>query len=143
MSGNDKKSSSSACCVCYKNVEYYSVGLCDHPVCFECSARMRVLCQQNECPICRQKLPYVAFTKSCTTLYRWIKKDINMQDTKYKIYFENNDVWQKFLNLLAHRCNICQDGHVFDSFDALKEHMKRKHDLHYCDLCVENIKVTI
>lgn len=52
-------SSDNLCVVCFKNVEIYSVGVCDHPVCFECSTRMRVLCKQNECPICRRDMPKV------------------------------------------------------------------------------------
>lgn len=52
---------SNACVVCFKNVDLFSVGECDHPVCYECSTRMRVLCQQNECPICRQVLSKVKF----------------------------------------------------------------------------------
>lgn len=51
----------STCVVCFKNVVYFSIGECDHPVCFECSTRMRVLCLQNECPICRQVLSRVCF----------------------------------------------------------------------------------
>uniref|UniRef100_T1HDM7 RING-type domain-containing protein n=1 Tax=Rhodnius prolixus TaxID=13249 RepID=T1HDM7_RHOPR len=43
---------SNTCVVCFKGVDIYSIGQCDHPVCFECSTRMRVLCRQNECPIC-------------------------------------------------------------------------------------------
>lgn len=43
------------CVVCFRECKYFSVGECDHPVCFECSTRMRVLCRQNECPICRQE----------------------------------------------------------------------------------------
>lgn len=48
------------CVVCFKNVLYYSIGECDHPVCYECSTRMRVLCLQNECPICRKDLSRVS-----------------------------------------------------------------------------------
>lgn len=48
-----------ACVVCFKSVEVFSIGECDHPVCYECSTRMRVLCEQNECPICRQVLSKV------------------------------------------------------------------------------------
>lgn len=54
----------STCVVCFKNVEIYSIGECDHPVCYECSTRMRVLCQQNECPICRQGLSKVNYKQS-------------------------------------------------------------------------------
>lgn len=61
MSSNENCSISEpdTCVVCFKTVEYYSIGICDHPVCFECSTRMRVLCRQNECPICRQDMPKV------------------------------------------------------------------------------------
>lgn len=47
------------CIVCYKKMDLFSIGECNHPVCYECSTRMRVLCEQNECPICRQDLPKV------------------------------------------------------------------------------------
>lgn len=53
------ENSENTCVVCFKNVVIYSVGECDHPVCYECSTRMRVLCRQNECPICRQDMPKV------------------------------------------------------------------------------------
>lgn len=49
------------CVVCFKNFEIYSIGVCDHAVCFECSTRMRVLCKQNECPICRGEMQKVPF----------------------------------------------------------------------------------
>lgn len=49
-----------ACCVCFRDVEIYSIGTCDHPCCFECSTRMRVLCGQNECPFCRQNVAKVS-----------------------------------------------------------------------------------
>ncbi|XP_058795284.1 E3 ubiquitin-protein ligase ZNF598 [Phymastichus coffea] len=128
-----------ACIVCYKNTKYYSIGMCEHPVCYECSTRMRVLCQQNECPICRQDLPKVVFTKEIKP-FRFLKKG-SLVDTRYNIYFESLDIQTKFVELLAHRCTICENNQVFSSFNSLKEHMRRKHDLHYCDLCVENLKI--
>jgi hypothetical protein len=50
------------CIVCYRRqpeTQYYSTGSCDHAVCFECSARMRVLMDQKECAACRQVLENV------------------------------------------------------------------------------------
>lgn len=55
------------CVVCFKVTAIYSVGECDHPVCYECSTRMRVLCEQNECPICRANLSKVR--------HPWLKRD--------------------------------------------------------------------
>ncbi|XP_014217969.1 E3 ubiquitin-protein ligase ZNF598, partial [Copidosoma floridanum] len=131
--------SNSACIVCYKNVKYYSIGMCEHPVCYECSTRMRVLCQQNECPICRQDLPKVVFTKEVKP-FRLLKKG-TLFDNKFNIFFETQEIQNDFNKLLAHECNICDRTQVFNSFTSLKDHMKRKHDLHYCDLCVENVKI--
>lgn len=56
----DAGDTDNTCVVCFKIAEIFSVGVCDHPVCFECSTRMRVLCKQNECPICRQDMPKVS-----------------------------------------------------------------------------------
>lgn len=67
-SNNDSKDNSIAtkndwtCVVCCQKVpgpsrkELFAIGPCDHPVCFECSTKMRLLCEQNECPICRQEI---------------------------------------------------------------------------------------
>ena len=48
------------CPVCLNRMNIYAVGMCNHPVCSECSTRMRILCAQNECPICRQDMPKVS-----------------------------------------------------------------------------------
>ncbi|XP_011501913.1 PREDICTED: zinc finger protein 598 [Ceratosolen solmsi marchali] len=138
VSNDNSNNYSNTCVVCYKNVEYYSIGMCEHPVCFECSTRMRVLCQQNECPICRQDLPKVVFTKEIKA-FRFLKKG-NLLDIKYNIYFDNAEIQNKFLILLAHTCTICANQ-VFGSFTNLQDHMKRKHDLHYCQLCADNLKI--
>lgn len=56
---NYDEDNENTCVVCFKNVEIFSIGVCDHPVCYECSTRMRVLCRQNECPICRHNMQQV------------------------------------------------------------------------------------
>ncbi|KAG8039137.1 hypothetical protein G9C98_003444 [Cotesia typhae] len=127
------------CCVCYKNVEIYSIGMCEHPVCYECSTRMRVLCQQNECPICRQDLPKVVFTREIKP-FRHIRKG-KLFDERYNIYFDDQEIQEEFTKLLAQVCTICEPKEVFSTFNSLKDHMRRKHELHYCDLCVENLKI--
>ncbi|XP_043279715.1 E3 ubiquitin-protein ligase ZNF598 isoform X2 [Venturia canescens] len=128
-----------ACVVCYRDVEIYSIGLCEHPVCYECSTRMRVLCQQNECPICRQDLPKVVFTRMVKP-FRHLRRS-NLFDTRYNIYFDSPDIQEKFNTLLAHACSICPDKQQFRNFNGLKDHMRRTHELHYCDLCVDNLKI--
>lgn len=53
------------CVLCCREIEIYAVGACDHPVCYECSTRMRVLCETNECPICRSDVPIVSKNSFC------------------------------------------------------------------------------
>lgn len=52
-----------SCVICFKTQTILSVGACDHPVCFECSTTMRVLCDQKECPICRRIMTKVFYFK--------------------------------------------------------------------------------
>lgn len=54
-----KTSDQDECVLCCREISIYAVGACDHPVCYICSARMRVLCETNECPICRSDMPLV------------------------------------------------------------------------------------
>ena len=55
------KAETDLCVVCFKTAKFYSVGICDHPVCYECSTRMRVLIKQKECPICRKEMDQVSY----------------------------------------------------------------------------------
>ena len=139
MSASGESTNNNTCVVCYKNVEVYSIGMCEHPVCYECSTRMRVLCCQNECPICRQDLPKVVFTREIKP-FRHLRKG-NLLDTRYNIHFDTPDIQSKFYDLLSNRCNVCKEKPVFNHFNSLKDHMRYQHELHYCNLCVENLKI--
>jgi hypothetical protein len=62
-------------------------------------------------------------------------------DRKYKIGFCNSVVEAAFKKLLQHSCRVCTGKTEFRTFGALKDHMRREHELFYCDLCVDNLKV--
>ncbi|XP_054739005.1 E3 ubiquitin-protein ligase ZNF598 [Anastrepha obliqua] len=129
------------CVLCCKEVEIYSIGECDHPICYECSTRLRVLCEQNECPICRQVLSKVIFT--CDKLpYRELeaKNRSSYYSRKYKIGFYSAKIQQEFFNLLDHPCPKC-DIVPFRRFNDLEYHVRKEHDLHFCDLCTEHLKI--
>lgn len=139
MSKGSDSFCSNTCIVCYKNVDIFSIGMCEHPVCYECSTRMRVLCQQNECPICRQDLPKVVFTREQKP-FRHLRKG-PLVDERYNIFFENLEIQERFTELLAHSCSICPERQVLSSFTSLNDHMRRKHDRFFCELCVDNLKI--
>lgn len=47
------------CVLCCQEVEIFALGKCDHPVCYRCSTKMRVLCDQKYCAVCREELDKV------------------------------------------------------------------------------------
>lgn len=62
-----------------------------------------------------------------------------MIDKKFKIVFETENEKNAYDALLAHECPKCSK--VFVSFIYLRDHVRRVHQLNYCDLCVDNLKV--
>ncbi|TMW44850.1 hypothetical protein DOY81_010069, partial [Sarcophaga bullata] len=59
---------------------------------------------------------------------------------KYKIGFYSSDIQQKFFELLDHPCPKCNCP-PYRTFQGLRNHVRKEHDLYYCDLCVEHLKI--
>ncbi|KAJ8730213.1 hypothetical protein PYW07_017251 [Mythimna separata] len=139
----DSNSNENTCVVCFKNVLYYSLGECDHPVCFECSTRMRVLCLQNECPICRQDLSRVVFTDTVQP-YKELRNRAftdRLFERQYKIGFCSEEIKQAYELLLESRCKICDKIPPFRTFTMLSDHMRKVHERYFCDLCVKHLRI--
>lgn len=133
--------SDGVCVVCFKPIAIYAIGECDHLCCFECSTRIRVLCRQNDCPICRRDLAKVIFAKTLAP-YREldVRNRSGLYDKKYRICFTDGDVQQAFFELLDNKCPRCDEKN-FPKFDMLREHVRKRHELFYCDICTEHLKI--
>jgi len=59
MESTLKKDMESTCVLCCQDIDMFAVGKCDHPVCYRCSTKMRVLCEQKYCAVCREQLDKV------------------------------------------------------------------------------------
>ncbi|XP_031620728.1 E3 ubiquitin-protein ligase ZNF598 [Contarinia nasturtii] len=133
--------SDKTCVVCFKIVDIFSIGECDHPVCYECSTRMRVLCKQNECPICRRINQKVIFTSEILPYKELDQKNRScLYDKQFRICFTGQRAQNAFRRLLEHTCNKC-NIEPFDTAAALKDHLRRKHEVFYCDICMEHLKI--
>lgn len=57
------------------------------------------------------------------------------------IHYSKNEEWIRIESekLLRNYCPIC--GYEFESFDILRDHVRRQHKLLYCDLCVEHLNL--
>lgn len=144
----DGKEDDNVCIVCWREIHVYAIGLCDHPVCHECSTRMRVLCRKSECPICRRNLPKVLFVKQCRP-FEELNKRLYPVDPRPQICFEDDSVRQAYKELLENRCKYCPledrgvkvPRPVFTNFAMLRAHVRKEHSRSYCDLCVEHLKI--
>ncbi|GFQ93872.1 e3 ubiquitin-protein ligase ZNF598 [Trichonephila clavata] len=133
-----KSAQQEECILCCREIEIYATGACDHHVCYECSTRMRVLCETNECPVCRSNMPAVVFTLD-RQLFSDVSKKFSLCFKKYNIIFEDEEVADAFDRLLEHKCKLCDN--VLPTFEKLREHVRRTHELHYCELCTEHLKI--
>lgn len=127
-----------SCTVCHEGIELFAVGHCDHPICYKCSTKMRILCDQYYCAICRADMPKVLFVKTLKK-FDSFKLDSFCIFREKGFFFESEDIKSAFEKLLENRCYICKEN--FNSFKELETHLRRVHERHFCDLCVDNLKL--
>ena len=137
-----ESSSEDLCSVCWNDLTIFAVGLCDHPICATCSVRSRVLCSTNDCPICRQDMPLIVFSrKKCK--FKDLADRVMPKDKRYQICFEDDELKKSYEELLMHKCHICPNQPIFRTFKQLDTHMRREHERFFCELCTQDLKVII
>ena len=66
---------------------------------------------------------------------------LELCDRKYGIVYETQQIKNKVKELLQHKCSLCSEGlSSFRSFHQLRDHMRKLHQLYYCDLCVDHLR---
>lgn len=131
--------SESTCSLCWNEISVYAVGVCNHAICHICMTRMRVLCSQKDCAICRQDMPLIVFSRQLLK-FEDLANQVLPKDKKFQICFENASVKKSFDDLLTHKCPKCLNS-TFTTFKQLDTHMRREHELFYCELCSTHLKV--
>lgn len=131
------------CVVCSDDMSILAIGVCDHPICYKCSTRMRVLCMEKYCPTCRSDLPQVVLVKNLQKFEDIKYKDLMYANEKYRMLFESSDVAKKFNHLISHFCPLCDEAgpEGFPKFSLLRTHVRHEHKLFYCELCAKNLKI--
>ncbi|KAI0983572.1 hypothetical protein GJ496_004101 [Pomphorhynchus laevis] len=121
----------SECILCDNKITIYAFGTCSHHICFVCASKMRVICIQNYCPVCRCNLDKVYFSRSL------LNKDnipTDVVSNKHGICFLEEDIEESFNQLFVCECNICHEQSA--TFDDLCSHMTKEHRRLYCTICV-------
>lgn len=181
-SGNQQKENSNnhnncgnvgpICDICVQDVpgpereKIFAFGKCDHHVCYVCSARLRAICDQFECPICREKLENVVFSSNKNRPFEKCNLKDCLYNEKHRIYFENETIKSAYEKLLKFECLECLKGVAnkqsankqpvkmsslaneqsnstieFSDVFELKRHLNSVHKLKLCDLCLTHNKL--
>ncbi|XP_033630564.1 E3 ubiquitin-protein ligase ZNF598-like [Asterias rubens] len=131
---------SSTCVLCCSGIKFYAVGQCNHHICLKCSTRMRVLCEQKYCAVCRADMPKVIATLKLHPFHGIISHKYPV-NRKAGIAFAMPEIQNEFRKLLWDICTICRFSSPEKSFKDLQDHMRKEHELFYCDLCIDQLKV--
>ncbi|XP_058142629.1 E3 ubiquitin-protein ligase ZNF598 isoform X2 [Dasypus novemcinctus] len=129
-----------SCVLCCGDLEATALGRCDHPVCCRCSTKMRVLCEQRYCAVCREELRQVVFGKKLPA-FASIPIHQLQHEKKYDIYFADAKVLALYRQLLQHECPRCPELPPFGLFADLEQHMRKQHELFCCKLCLQHLKI--
>ncbi|XP_010559174.1 PREDICTED: zinc finger protein 598-like isoform X2 [Tarenaya hassleriana] len=157
-----------SCAVCADNLEWVAYGSCGHrEVCTTCVVRLRFICGDRRCCICKTESPFIFVTKALGDYTRTIndfstfpseRKDGRIGSFWYhedtQAFFDDLDQFMMIKAMCRLSCSVCDKAerqskegpkhHVrFKSVEQLKGHLYHRHELHMCSLCLEGRKVFI
>ncbi|XP_074311779.1 uncharacterized protein LOC141647473 [Silene latifolia] len=156
------------CVVCAETVNWVAYGDCGHlDVCAICIARLRFVCADRHCCICKSLSPFVFVTKALGSLTRVINDfsvlPAHLKDGKLgsywflegiQAYFDDFDAYKIVKDMCRLSCTVCDKSEAegkqtskktnkIKNIEQLKEHLTRRHELFFCSLCLANKKVFI
>ncbi|KAI9082663.1 hypothetical protein K1719_035532 [Acacia pycnantha] len=156
------------CAVCAEPLEWVAYGSCLHrEVCSTCVARLRFICDDRRCCICKTQCDRVFVTKALGDFTRvisnfsglpsdvreghvgsyWYHEDTNA-------FFDDVDHYKMIKAMCKLSCSVCDKMEEqapdaskrrarFRNIEQLKGHLFRFHRLLMCSLCLEGRKVFI
>lgn len=157
-----------SCAVCAETLEWVSYGPCGHKeVCSTCVARLRFICDDRCCCICKTESNFVFVTKALGDYTRMIN-DFSVLPSEVKegrvgpywyhedtqAYFDDLDHYKMIKAMCRLSCSVCDkmeqqpgDGPKrrgrFRNIEQLRGHLFHQHRLLMCSLCLEGRKVFI
>ncbi|XP_026181626.1 E3 ubiquitin-protein ligase ZNF598 [Mastacembelus armatus] len=140
MDSTTTKETEKNCVLCCQEVDIFALGKCDHPVCYRCSTKMRVLCEQKYCAVCREELDKVVFVKKLQPFSSLPWQQFPCEK-KLDIYFGDEKIHAQYRHLLSSECVRCTEPKVFSRFEELEQHMRKQHELFCCKLCMKHLKI--
>ncbi|XWS76707.1 hypothetical protein CRYUN_Cryun01aG0200800 [Craigia yunnanensis] len=157
-----------SCAVCADNLEWVAYGACGHrDVCSTCVARLRFICDDRRCCICKTVSNVIFVTKALGDYTRMIS-DFSVLPSEVRegrvgsywyhedtqAFFDDVDHYRMIKAMCRLSCSVCDkmedqfnDGvkrqGKFRNIEQLKGHLFHRHRLVMCSLCLEGRKVFI
>ncbi|KAG6699911.1 hypothetical protein I3842_08G085300 [Carya illinoinensis] len=157
-----------SCAVCAESLEWVAYGPCGHrEVCSTCVARLRFICEDLTCCICKTHSDVVFVTKALGDYTRMIN-DFSVLPSQVRegrvgsywyhedtqAFFDDMDHYKMIKAMCRLSCSVCDkmegqpnDGSKrranFRNIEQLKGHLFHQHKLLMCSLCLEGRKIFI
>nr|XP_043635314.1 E3 ubiquitin-protein ligase HEL2-like [Erigeron canadensis] len=147
------------CAVCADTLEWVAYGICGHKeVCSTCVVRLRIICGDNCCCICKTESKTIFVTKALGDYTNVISdfsvfpsEDKEGQSGSYwyhedtRSYFDNFEQYKMVKAMCKLTCNACDnvERENTDNIRQLKDHLFHQHKLYMCNLCLKGRKVFI
>ncbi|KAI3732538.1 hypothetical protein L1987_63744 [Smallanthus sonchifolius] len=156
------------CAVCAESLEWVAYGNCGHKeVCSTCVARLRFICSDRRCCICKSESESIFVTKALGDYTKTIS-DFSVFPSENKegrfgsywyhedtqSYFDDLDQYKMIKAMCRLSCSVCDKMEEnssnkskrkarFRDIIQLKGHLFHQHSLFMCSLCLEGRKVFI
>ncbi|XP_076946026.1 uncharacterized protein LOC143617314 [Bidens hawaiensis] len=156
------------CAVCAESLEWIAYGACGHKeVCSTCVARLRFICNDRRCCICKSESSIIFVTKALGDYTKTIS-DFSVFPSENKegrsgpymyhedtqSYFDDVDHYNMIKAMCRLSCSVCDKVEDISSnkskrkarfrdITQLKGHLFHQHKLIMCNLCLEGRKVFI
>nr|XP_004295579.2 PREDICTED: E3 ubiquitin-protein ligase hel2-like [Fragaria vesca subsp. vesca] len=148
------------CAVCVEALEWVAYGVCGHKeVCSICVARLRFICQDRRCCVCKTESDYVFVTRAFGDYTKMVKDFPSKpregetpcgsywyhEDTR--AFFDDEDHYkmiQALCNLSCSECDKKEKSTIrFRSIQQFKGHLFHQHRLFMCHLCLGGRKMFV
>ncbi|XAR52740.1 hypothetical protein NMG60_11020962 [Bertholletia excelsa] len=156
------------CAVCAETLEWVAYGQCGHrEVCSTCITRLRFICDDCRCCICKSESNIIFVTKALGDYTRMINDFSNFpvnptegQVGSYwyhegtRAFFDDLDHYKMIVEMCKLSCIVCnkkdeqgrggsKKGRKFRNIEQLKSHLFHDHKLFMCSLCLQGRKTFI
>ncbi|RZC88223.1 hypothetical protein C5167_016024 [Papaver somniferum] len=155
-----------SCAVCAESLEWVAYGPCGHrEVCSTCVSRLRFICEDKRCCICKTESDVVFVTKALGDYTKVLSdfKVFPLDSREGKVgnywyhedlgaYFDDSDHYKMVKAMCRLSCSVCDNVEEqnngppkrkarFRNIDQLKSHLYHQHKLLMCNLCLEGRKI--